>query len=51
MNTKLLKQDLAEGYSSPYVEVIHIKSEGFLCGSFQGSEIPKYDDEDVWEDN
>ena len=45
MNTKLLKQDLAEGYSSPDVKVIHVKGEGILCGSF--AQIPEYDEEDV----
>ena len=48
MNTELFKQDLAEGYSSPYVEVTHVRSEGILCGSFEGAQIPGYDDEDVW---
>ena len=48
MNTELFKQDLAEGYSSPYVEVIHIKNEGVLCGSFNGAQIPGYGEVDPW---
>ena len=46
MNTQLFKQILTEGYSSPDVEVIHIKGEGILCDSF--AQIPEYDEEDVW---
>ena len=49
MNTQLFKQDLAEGYSSPYVKVIHVKEEGILCGSFPGSGTQDYEDEDIWE--
>lgn len=49
MKVKLFEQDLAEGYSSPYVEVTHVKGEGILCGSF--AQIPEYGEEDVWGDN
>lgn len=49
MNTELFKQDFAEGYSIPYVEVIHIKTETVLCGS-NNAQIPEYGDEDVWAD-
>ena len=49
MNTKLFKQDLAEGYSSPDVKVIHVKGEGILCGSFPGSGTQDYEEEDIWE--
>ena len=39
---------LPDGYHNPLVNVIHIKNEGILCGSFQGAEIPKYDEEDIF---
>ena len=51
MNTELFKQDLAEGYSSPCVEVTHVKSEGVLCGSFNGAQIPGYGEVDPWEED
>lgn len=50
MNTKLFNQDLIMGYISPDIKTIHIKTEGVLCGSFNGAHIPGYGDEDVWAD-
>ena len=51
MNTKLFNQDLIMGYISPDIKTIHIKTEGVLCGSFNGAHIPGYGDEDVWADD
>lgn len=51
MNINLFKYKLSDGYVSPEVDVIHIKNEGVLCGSFPGAEIPKYDEEDVFGNN
>ena len=48
MATKLFNPALINGYASPVVDVININSEGILCGSYNGAEIPKYDDEDIW---
>lgn len=51
MNINLFKYKLSDGYVSPEIDVIHIKNEGVLCGSFPGAEIPKYDEEDVFGNN
>jgi hypothetical protein len=40
---------MTKDYSSPQVGIICIELfQGPLCGSFQGAEIPKYDEEDIF---
>ena len=51
MNTKLFNQDLAKDYISPNARTFHILTEGVLCGSYNGAQIPGYGDEDVWADD
>ena len=38
-------------YERPVVDAIDIESQGPLCGSYNGAEIPGYGDEDVWVDD
>lgn len=51
MNTKLFNQDLPKGYESPSAKSVEFNSEGVLCGSYNGAQIPGYGEEDVWADD
>ena len=35
-------------YERPVVDAIDIDVNGPLCGSYDGAQIPGYEDEDVW---
>lgn len=35
-------------YERPVVYAVDIESQGPLCGSYDGAQIPRYEDEDVW---
>ncbi len=40
---------VTDDYNSPQVKIIcNVLFQGPLCGSFQGAEIPKYDEEDIF---
>ena len=51
MTTKSFNPVLINGYAGPMVDVVHINSEGILCGSYNGAEIPEYDEEDIFGNN
>jgi hypothetical protein len=52
-NMTMKKQlTVTDDYNSPQVEIIcKVLFQGPLCGSFQGAEIPKYDEEDIFGNN
>ena len=38
-------------YESPVVDAVDIESQGPLCGSYDGAQIPGYGEVDPWEED